>query len=116
MLESLAKRLLFFGRMIVVVFLITLVAWLQKLDAIDFREDVVDLSLLSDLQSTTFLEKTRWPSRSAHDHALKWLESNNPNMMTLLLQVRQKVTDWQTCLLLQSGGLTECRILCPRQC
>ena len=44
-IESLATHLFFFGRVITITSLIAFVAWIQKFDAEDFREDALDLNI-----------------------------------------------------------------------
>ena len=59
MQEILTKRLLLFGRMILVVWLLAAAAWLQKLDSIDLRDDVNDLTVLASIEQVPSADQLR---------------------------------------------------------
>lgn len=91
MKESLAKRLIFFGRLIIILSFLSFVCLLQKFDAHDLNLDVLDLSLLyslrefddKDITYTTIFEET--------DRLIK---NKDEKLYEDKQNLRQKVYEW----------------------
>ncbi len=99
MKKRLGRRIALFGQTIAVVWLLAVVAWLQKLDSLDLRGDVQDLKLLAEVGRIEPAEKLqRLPDRT-FDNTIEWVTREHPEIAQGRADVRRRVVD----LLLKRG-------------
>jgi hypothetical protein len=94
MKENLAKRLLFFGRTILVVWLLATAVWLQKLDSYQLHQDVQDLNLLAGLADFPRAQQLRRLRGEPFVNATNWLAETDRGASAARLQVRERFARW----------------------
>ena len=91
---KLGRRVVVFGRTIVVVWLLSAAAWLQKQDSCDLRDDVHDLKLmavLDQIEPSADLQRLHGP---AFQHALEWIAEHRPQIDGARVEVRTQFVEW----------------------
>jgi len=97
--KRLGRRVALFVRTIALVWLLSAVAWLQKLDSHDLRGDVHDLRLLAEVGRIEPAAKLQALPDGAFDNTVAWLSDRYPEVAEGRAEVRRNVVD----LLLERG-------------
>lgn len=98
--KRLGRRITLFARTITAVWLLAAVAWLQKLDSHDLRQDVHDLRLLGQVGQIEPAETLKRLPGRAFDNTIDWVAERHPDVSEGRASVRRHVVD----LLLENGA------------
>jgi hypothetical protein len=102
--ESLARRLIALTKTMTLVWLISLVAYLGRLDSEQIRRDVTDLDGLLALQGKS-LEGTL-SDAATHEAVWEWLHRTRSDVASSRLQVREEISAWLTTQGFELRGFT----------
>jgi hypothetical protein len=105
MQDKLGRRVVVFGRTIVVVWLLSVAAWLQKQDSRDLRDDVHDLKLMAQLEDIEPASELQELPDAAFNHTLEWIARHQPQIDAARVEVRTRVVEW-----LERQGVTPAQI------
>ncbi len=94
MQKKLGRRVVVFGRTIVFVWLLSVVAWLQKQDSLDLRDDVHDLKVIGAIEQIDSAENLQRLPGPSFDHALHWISSNRSHEDAIRVAVRTDIVEW----------------------
>ncbi|MCD4721272.1 MAG: hypothetical protein K8S13_15635 [Desulfobacula sp.] len=91
MKNNLAKRLIFFGNLIVLLGFLSFVSLLQKMDSYDLNQDVIDLSLLYSLKEFDEKDLTY---KSIYENTDSFIRKNHESHYQSKQNFRQEIYDW----------------------
>ncbi|MCA9026579.1 MAG: hypothetical protein KDA86_15340 [Planctomycetaceae bacterium] len=100
MQKKLGRRIVVFARTIVFVWLLSVVAWLQKQDSLDLRSDVHDLKVIGTIEQMESAEEMQRLPGPMFENTLTWITRNRPEENAARVAVRTEFVQW-----LQNRGI-----------
>ena len=97
--QKLVKRFSFFGRIIIVVFFVSIASWLQKIESYSIQNDLIDLNLIATIKDEP--AKYTLKDQSVYRNTIRWLDKNRPELSNMRRETRGEILDW-----LKNQGLT----------
>lgn len=94
MTRKLGRRVVVFGRTIVFVWLLSVVAWLQKQDSLDLRDDVHDLKVIGAIEQIEDAEEMQRLPGSMFNNTLSWITKHRPQENAERVAVRTDFVNW----------------------
>ena len=94
MSRKLGRRVVVFGRTIVFVWLLSVVAWLQKQDSLDLRDDVHDLKVIGAIEQIEGAEEMQRLPGPMFNNTLSWITKHRPHENAERVAVRTDFVNW----------------------
>ncbi|MCA9076855.1 MAG: hypothetical protein KDA93_17645 [Planctomycetaceae bacterium] len=92
--KKLGRRVVVFGRTIVFVWLLSVVAWLQKQDSLDLRDDVHDLKVIGAIEQIESAEEMQRLPGPMFNNTLSWITRHRPQENAKRVAVRTDFVNW----------------------
>ena len=90
--QKLVKRFSFFGRIIIVVFFVSIASWLQKIESYSIQNDLIDLNLIATIKDEPAKYSLR--DQSVYRNTIGWLDKNRPELSNMRREARGEILDW----------------------